>query len=68
MTLRRTGWHLPLLLVAVVGLVLTWSPAQGYVIIFKDGFVLQGKVKQEKTFIVDKVSGKPFSVPVGGKK
>lgn len=62
--LKPARSFLPLALVG--GLLLFPNLAQGYVIVFKDGFMIQGRVQQDRMFIFDKVSGKGFSVPVGG--
>lgn len=54
---------------AVVLLVFGCLPclqADTHVAVFKDGFLLSGRVKQPTGFIVDKISGQSFSVPLPG--
>src|SRR5438477_12138838 len=40
-----------------------WSPSHADLVIFKDGFTLQGKIKRESTNFVDSASGVQMKVP-----
>lgn len=49
------------LVVSAAALAAASAPAD--VVIFKDGFVIQGKVRKEKETITDKATGRAFDVP-----
>jgi pimeloyl-ACP methyl ester carboxylesterase len=50
------------------GLLLTFLPASApaVVVLFKDGFIVQGRITHATEFIVDPPTGKAYPVPVGG--
>lgn len=62
---RHRGCWL-LFLGAALSVLLNLSPAQAYLIIFKDGHVIRGKIRQAREYIVDRISGRAFSVPMTG--
>jgi predicted esterase len=54
-----------LILAAVTGWILSASRLWADLVIFKDGFILEGKVKQPGRFEVDPGSGQPYWQPQG---
>ncbi|MGF1583481.1 MAG: hypothetical protein ACFCD0_29525 [Gemmataceae bacterium] len=42
------------------------TPAHAFHILFKDGFSITGRIRQARKYLVDRVSGRAFSVPVSG--
>ena len=56
-----------LVLGVIVFLFVSVSQADAYLLVFKDGFVLRGKIRKDRTVIVDKASGRPISIPVSGR-
>jgi hypothetical protein len=59
-------WQLLGLCLGVTLFALMQGSAQGVVVVFKDGFIIQGRVTTPTGVIVDKVSGQAFTVPAGG--
>jgi hypothetical protein len=62
-TLRR--WRVLSLLLVVAVFTLTQETARGVLVLFKDGFVIQGRITNPTGVIVDKASGQAFTVPSG---
>jgi pimeloyl-ACP methyl ester carboxylesterase len=58
-------WCLVSLVLGGLLMVLLPGTARGVVILFKDGFVIQGRVTVPTEIIVDKATGKPYVVPAG---
>lgn len=50
----------------LVLLVLAANPSRAATIIFKDGFVVSGKVRQQQELIIDPASGAGFRIPAAG--
>jgi pimeloyl-ACP methyl ester carboxylesterase len=51
------------ILSVTLGIVSSWSPSQADLVIFKDGYTLQGKIKRETTDFIDSASGVQMLVP-----
>lgn len=66
MKFPRNGHWLAIVTLAMLTILAVCLPAEAYLIIFKDGFVIRGSIRQEREIIVDNVSGRSFSVPVAG--
>jgi pimeloyl-ACP methyl ester carboxylesterase len=52
---------------ALLAAILFGVPAYGDVLVFKDGFTIEGRVKKKTTYIVDPASGQPVPVDDAGK-
>jgi predicted esterase len=57
---------LPLALLAIVGVPALGQGRKEGVIIFKDGFVLTGQVKEKRDYIIDPIAGQSITIPKSG--
>src|SRR5205823_3442698 len=55
----------PVLLVAGLAVLLAAPEVHSAIFLFKDGFVVKGKLKRETSLIFDSVSGQSFRIPNG---
>ncbi len=60
----RLGWSAAILMIPALLLAQTTTPDEA-IILFKDGFVIKGKVKRKYDFITDPGSGASFRIPAG---
>jgi pimeloyl-ACP methyl ester carboxylesterase len=62
----RVPWRLLAVAFAALLFLLATGPGQAVQVLFKDGFLIRGRITQPTQIIVDRASGKAFPVPVGG--